>query len=50
MNNNDLIKGLKVHLEIGTDCDGCPFKDDILCFDKLVEATIKALEEKKNDV
>lgn len=48
MDINDLIKGLRIHMEIGKDCDGCPFKDDNCCFDNLVEATIKALEEKNN--
>ena len=48
MNVNDLINGLKTHMDFGADFDNCPYKDDVICFDKLVEATIKALEEKKN--
>lgn len=48
MDVNVLIKGLEAHVNFGTDCDDCPFKDEVHCFTKLVEATIKALEEKKN--
>ena len=48
MDVNELIKGLKTHRDFGADCDNCPFKDDVCCFDKLIEATIKALEEKDN--
>ena len=48
MDVNDLIKGLKTHIDMRSDCDSCPFKDDVYCFDNLVEAAIRALEEKKN--
>ena len=48
MDVNDLIKGLKIHTTMGTACDDCPFKDDDYCIDNLLEATIKALEEKNN--
>ena len=48
MELNEIIKGLKTHIDMRSDCDSCPFKDDVCCFDKLVEATIKALEEKNN--
>ena len=48
MDVNDLIKGLKTHIDSGADCDDCPFKDDVYCVDNLIEAAIRELEEKKN--
>ena len=48
MDVNELIKGLKTHIDMKADCDDCPFKDKVLCVDKLIEATIRALEEKDN--
>ena len=48
MDVNDLIKGLKTHINFGTDCDNCPFKDEVNCFTKLVNETTKVLEEKNN--
>ena len=48
MDVNELIKGLKTHIDMKADCDDCPFKDKVLCVDQLIEATIKALEEKDN--
>lgn len=48
MEVNKLIKGLEAHINFGTDCNDCPFKDEVNCFTKLVKETTKVLEEKNN--
>ncbi len=47
MDKDTILKALKIHVRSEEFCNVCPLKDEEYCVDKLLEATIKELEEGK---
>lgn len=44
MTREEMIKGLRTHLDHSVNCDNCPLKDIPDCFDKLITDIIHILE------
>ncbi len=44
MTKEEIVRGLKIHLDSSVNCDNCPLKDEIDCFKKLTLETIHLLE------
>ncbi len=49
MTNEEIIAGLRTHIDMRDDCESCPLDGQPMCFDKLVLAAITKLEQQEGD-
>ena len=49
MTNEEIIAGLRTHIDMRLDCENCPFDGQPMCFDKLVLEAVAKLEQQKGD-
>ena len=49
MTNEEIIAGLRTHIDMRADCENCPLDGQPMCFDKLVLAAIDRLERQEGD-
>ena len=47
MTNEEIIAGLRTHIDMRDDCENCPFNGQPMCFERLVEETIAKLEQQE---
>lgn len=45
MTREEIVKGARIHLDHSVNCDNCPLKDEINCFEKLTLEAIRLLEK-----
>lgn len=48
MTNQEIIQGLKAHLDTDIGCDNCPLNGIPMCFAWLINETIAKLEQQEN--
>ena len=49
MTREEIVKGLRIHLDETVDCDNCPGKDLPICFEMLVMEAIRLLEKEADN-
>lgn len=50
MTKEEIVKGLRIHLDTNVDCDNCPGKNLPICFEMLVMEAIRLLEKKEGNI